>query len=469
MKGDAMKNHENKLLSSISRIDDDILDSALAYKPKKSENKVRTISIKKKITAIALAAVMCIGLVVTVSAYGNDIWAAITQRKRELIDDKSQIINESVTAENGCSLTVDNVIGDGASGIFYFSIHSGDEPFAKGLKFEQIQLMYITSPDIPVTYAEPVEMGEWYVQYDNLDDVRSLFGGFDRLEYDSASPVSTVQYKLNSPVFTAAYKLVIRGITSEDGSIKYADELEIEFNADQSKMQSLAQIDFHCPSPKIEFELEGHKYQVYCIGMSPYKFSISITNEDEDIIEYNGTEYYGVSRFDDHLWLTKEWFDYLEQEQTVAYSHPEIYSAEGASEEIKAKYNELKEKETKAMSDSLQITKWEMKDGKYNTIINHQEPYSMCYNINVELYPECGASCKDEEGPDARAGTGIAIPDINNPDMVQRVVQDFNFTSPIYITDIKRVYVTKNSDPDFELTIYEPSKDTSLFDSQNAE
>jgi hypothetical protein len=53
--------------------------------------------------------------------------------------------------------------------------------------------------------------------------------------------------------------------------------------------------------------------------------------------------------------------------------------------------------------------------------------------------------------------------------MVQRVVQDFNFTSPIYITDIKRVYVTKNSDPDFELTIYEPSKDTSLFDSQNAE
>ncbi len=462
-----MKNHEDKLFSSIGKINDDILDSALAYSPAKA-NTGRTISIKKKITAIALAAVLCIGLVVTASAYGDDIWAAITQRKRELIDNKSQIVNESVTVESGCTLTVDNVIGDGAKGIYYFSIHSGDEPFTKGLKYEQIQLMYITSPDIPVTYAEPVGMGEWYVEYDNCDDVRSLFGSVEKIDYDSANPVSTVQYKLTSPVFTSTYKLVIKGITSEDGSIKYADELSLEFDVDQSEMQPLSQIDFHRPSPEIEFELDGHKYQVYSISMEPYSFNISITNKDEDIIEYDGKEYYGVSRFDDHLWQTKEWFNSVEQVVTFANNHPEVYSDEGASKEIRAEFGELKEKETKAMSDALQITEWEMKDGKYNTIINHQVPYSMCYKVHIELYPECGASCKDE-GPDTRAGVGVAILDIDNPDMVQRVVQGFNFTSPIYITDIKRVYVTKNSDPDFELTIYEPGKDLSLFDTQNAE
>lgn len=53
--------------------------------------------------------------------------------------------------------------------------------------------------------------------------------------------------------------------------------------------------------------------------------------------------------------------------------------------------------------------------------------------------------------------------------MTMNIGETFKFTSPIYITDIKRVYVTKNSDPDFELTIYEPSKDKSLLDLQNAE
>ena len=131
-----MKNHEDKLFSSIGRIDDDILDSALAYSPAKTKTG-RTISIKKKITAIALAAVMCMGLVVTVTAYGSDIWAAITQRKRELIDDKSQVINKTVSAESGCSLTIDNVAGGGGTGFFYFSIHSGDEPFTKGRSFHK--------------------------------------------------------------------------------------------------------------------------------------------------------------------------------------------------------------------------------------------------------------------------------------------------------------------------------------------
>lgn len=117
---------------------------------------------------------MCMGLVVTVTAYGSDIWAAITQRKRELIDDKSQVINKTVSAESGCSLTIDNVAGGGGTGYFYFSIHSGDEPFTNGLKYERLQVMYKTSPALNVTYSEPVEMGDWYTIYDDGEDM----GGF---------------------------------------------------------------------------------------------------------------------------------------------------------------------------------------------------------------------------------------------------------------------------------------------------
>ncbi len=68
-----------------------------------------------------------------------------------------------------------------------------------------------------------------------------------------------------------------------------------------------------------------------------------------------------------------------------------------------------------------------------------------------------------------KSGANVAILDEESLEMTMLVHKSFKFTSPIYITDIKRVYVTKNSDPDFELTIYEPSKDLSLFDTQSVE
>lgn len=472
MKGDAMKNNENKLFSSISRIDDDILDSALAYKPKKSENKVRTISIKKKITAIALAAVMCIGLVVTVSAYGNDIWAAITQRKRELIDDKSQIVNKTVTAESGCSLTVDNIAGGGGNGFFYFSIHSGDEPFTNGLKYERLQVMYKTSPELNVTYSEPVEMGDWYTIYDDGDKTRGFFTFIERMESDSKNPVSSVQYKIETlEMLNTAYKIVVSGITSEDGSIKYADELSIEFEVDLSEKPTIAQVKFHKPDPEIEFELDGIKYQISEISMhDPYSFVIDIINRDEDVIEYEGKEYYAVNRFWDNFWHTKEWFDYNRQELTLYWTNPGIYSDDFTPSELKAEYDEVCKKKSEALADSLQVSGYGIdENGKDYPIILHEEPYSMSYNIHVELFPDCGASVKPDSPNVNRTSPGVFLLADDGSEMTMNIGTTFKFTSPVYITDIKRVYVTKNSDPDFELTIYEPSKDPSLFDSQNAE
>lgn len=466
-----MKNNEDKLFSSIGRIDDDILDSALAYKPEKSASKGRTVSIKKKLTAIALAAVMCIGLVVTVSAYGNDIWAAITQRKRELIDDKSQIVNKTVTADSGCSLTVDNVAGGGGSGFFYFSIHSGDEPFTKGLKYERLQVMYKTSPELNITYSEPVEMGDWYTIYDDGDKMKGFFTTVERIDYDSNNPTSTVKYKLATAEFyNATYKIVITGITSEDGSIKYADELSMEFDVDLSERQTLSQVQFHRPSPEIEFELDGIKYQIFDLSMhDPYSFNINIINLNEDVIEYEGKQFYAVSGFCDSDWFTKEWFDTLRKKLTIFFNNPGIDSDDFTPKELKAEYDELCEKHSEALRDTLSIWGYGINEnGEVYSEILHEEPYNMSYNLHVELFPDCGASVKPDDPSVNLIDPGVSILEDNGPDMTMNIGTTFKFTSPIYITDIKRVYVTKNSDPDFELTIYEPGKDESLFSSQNA-
>lgn len=467
-----MKSNQDKLFSSIGRIDDDILDSALAYKPEKVESRGRTISIKKKITAIALAAVMCIGLVVTVSAYGEGIWAAITQRKRELIDDKSQVINKTVTAESGCSLTVDNVAGGGGNGFFYFSIHSGDEPFTKGLTYERLQVMYKTSPDLNVTYSEPVEMGDWYTIYDDGDKMKGFFSNLERIEYDSDNPTSAVQYKLSAPeTYNTTYKIIITGITSEDGSIKYADELSIEFDVDLTEKKTIAQVKFHRPDPEIEFELDGIKYQISEISMhDPYSFVIDIINKDEDVIEYEGKEYYAVNRFWDSSWYTKEWFDYNRQELTLYWNNPGIYSDDFTPPELKAEYDEVCKKKAEALANSLQVSGYGIdENGKDYPIILHEEPYNMSYNLHVELFPDCGASVKPDSPNVNRTNPGVFLLADDGSEMTMNIGTTFKFTSPVYITDIKRVYVTKNSDPDFELTIYEPSKDLSLFDTQNAE
>lgn len=466
-----MKNHEDKLFRSISQIDDDILDSALAYKPAKAESKGTAISIKKKITAIALAAVVCIGLVVTVSAYGEGIWAAITQRKRELIDDKSQIVNKTVTTESGCSLTVDNVAGNTGKGFFYFSIHSGDEPFTNGLKYERLQVMYKTSPELNVTYSEPVEMGDWYTIYDNGDETRGFFTFIERMESDSKNPVSSVQYKIETlEMLNTAYRIAVSGITSEDGSIKYADELSIEFEVDLSEKPTIAQVKFHKPDPEIEFELDGIKYQISEISMhDPYSFVIKIMNKDEDVIEYEGRQFYAVNRFCDS-WFTKEWFDYNRQELTLYWNNPGIYSDDFTPSELKAEYDEVCKKKSEALNDSLQVSGYGIdENGKDYLIILHEEPYSMSYNIHVELFPDCGASVKPESPSTNYTNPGVFQLSDDGLDMTMNIGTSFRFTSPIYITDIKRVYVTKNSDPDFELTIYEPQKDLSLFESQNAE
>ena len=467
-----MKSNQDKLFSSIGKIDDDILDSALAYKPAKIESRGAAISIKKKITAIALAAVMCIGLVVTVSAYGEGIWAAITQRKRELIDVKSQVINKTVTAESGCSLTVDNVAGGGGNGFFYFSIHSGDEPFTKGLTYERLQVMYKTSPDLTVTYSEPVEMGDWYTIYDDGDKMKGFFSNLERIEYDSDNPTSAVQYKLSAPeTYNTTYKIIITGITSEDGSIKYADELSIEFDVDLTEKKTIAQVKFHRPDPEIEFELDGIKYQISEISMhDPYSFVIDIINKDEDVIEYEGKEYYAVNRFWDNSWYTKEWFDYNRQELTLYWNNPGIYSDDFTPPELKAEYDEVCKKKAEALADSLQVSGYGIdENGKDYPIILHEEPYNMSYNLHVELFPDCGASVKPDSPNVNRTNPGVFLLADDGSEMTMNIGTTFKFTSPIYITDIKRVYVTKNSDPDFELTIYEPSKDLSLFESQIAE
>ena len=466
-----MKNHEDKLFSSIGRIDDDILDSALAYSPAKTKTG-RTISIKKKITAIALAAVMCMGLVVTVTAYGSDIWAAITQRKRELIDDKSQVINKTVSVESGCSLTIDNVAGGGGTGFFYFSIHSGDEPFTKGLKYERLQVMYKTSPDLNVSYSEPVEMGSWYTIYDDGEGMGGFFANLERIEYDSDNPTSTVQYKLSAAeTHNTTYQIVITGITSEDGSIKYADELSMEFDVDLSERQTISQVRFHRPSPEIEFELDGIKYQIFEVSMhDPYSFDINIINLDEDAIEYEGKQFYAVNRFCDSSWYTKEWFDYHRKKLTIYFNNQGINSDDFTPKELKAEYDELCEKESEALNDSLSIWGYGIDENgdEYYKVIR-EEPYNMSYNLHVELFPDCGASVKPDTPNVNRKNPGVSILEDGEPDMTMNIGETFKFTSPIYITDIKRVYVTKNSDPDFELTIYEPSKDKSLLDLQNAE
>lgn len=461
-----MNNNEEKLFSSIGRLEDDILDSALGYKKETSGNKGKVLSIKK-LTAIALAALMCIGLVITVSAYGSDIWAAITQRQRELIDDKSQYINESVTADSGITLTIDNIASNGARGFFYFSIHSGKEPFTNGLKYEEFQVYYKTSPELNVTYAEPVKMGDWYLAFAEGDGIHGLLSTVEKIDYDPEKSMTSVQFLLNTPIHSTTYKIVIKGITSEDGTIEYADDMTIEFKVDQSKMENITQLMLFKPSPEIEFELDGSKYQIASINMEPYSLNITLINRDEDVMEYDGSEYYSITRFNSELWMKKDWFDCKKQALMFYYVHPEMYSPEGASDEIMAEYNELEEKASALLQENLIISNIDYDDdGEYHTIILQQEPHSQSYDILVELKPDCGAEVVENPHTNYyNFGIQILNPDTLDPATLEMTMSErkgFEFSSPIYVTDIKRVYITKNSDPDFELTIYEPDKDESL-------
>lgn len=228
-------------------------------------------------------------------------------------------------------------------------------------------------------------------------------------------------------------------------------------------MENITQLRFFQPSPEIEFELDGSKYQISYISMEPYKFTISLMNRDEEVLEYDGNEYYYITRFNKKLWMRREFFDYLKQERLMAFNHPEIYTVEGASEEIMAAHQELSDKVGEFLSEQLMISNIEFdEDGGYHTIVFHQEPYSQSYDIFVELKPDCGAALKDEGPLTNRTNFNLEILDENTMEMTNNITKSFPFTSPIYVTDIKRVYITKTSDPDFELTIYEPDKDESL-------
>ncbi len=447
-----MTDKNEKLFYAIGKLKDSYIEEAYAENPKISKPK-KSI---KRIVMLAAAAMLSISLVITVAANSDAIIAAIFERRQNLVDNKIGHIDESATVGNITltleSVTVENVFDDDNIFANYtVSFHNNDGAFEGGLKYGGYKLQCIFDDSGNGTLHADSEIDEdgrkWYtLNGDQPDKFEAFYPALSRINFGLDDPSDTITLK-SSPSYGmyGVNRIIFYDLTSADGSIKYADEICVEFTVTKEEAKPLQQLNYY--EPNLPFEVENAEFMLVRIDVSTTRMLVEITNPTGDSVNIGGVECCAINYFT-KLANTDEFFEkvkkYSERENEVELQLESEYDEREAQE----KYGELSanDEELRRLNDEVLTA---MKPTEDEKLLNE------CYEVVVELKPECGAEVVSMK----TSCCGWAVP--ATPDTVSAGFVA-EFSSPIYVDDIVRVYARKIGDPSEEVNIWVPAEDRGL-------
>lgn len=450
------KTKSDKLLDSIGNVSDrwvgELMEEPTA---KASPKKVKPIV--KRIIIAAAAALLCVSLVITVAANSDAIIAAIFERRQKLVDDKIGHIDTSAT-EGDITLTFESIKNESTVDDLTFmgsctvSFHNEKGAFEKGLKY-----------------------GSYKIQctFDGIND--KLIGGFDSElddegnkwlilmsngtdDYDCFSmPLSQINYGLDNPSDTISLtstpgflmygrnRITFYDITSADGSITYAKELSIEFDVTKETVKPLPQLQYYEPFLPVEIENVG--FEVVHIDLGINRLYMEMTNPGGDTVNIGGVECCAIN------YLTKlaNLEEFFEKVSDYHAYDEEIWT------QLESQYDEkeVHEKYAEQVPENEELRRLSNEIIAVNKPTEDEKLLSECYELVVELNPECGAEVTSMQ-TSCFGWTVPAAPDTVRAGFVAE------FSSPIYVDDIIRVYAQKIGDPTKQVTIWVPAEDKGL-------
>ncbi len=448
-----MTDKNEKLFNAIGKLKDSFIEESytMPEKPVKQKHGI------KRLVMIAAAALMSVSLVITVAANSDAIIAAMFERRQNLIDNKIGHIDKSET-EGNITLTMESVkvnspsFDDNFFGEFTVSFHNEDGNFDGGLKYGGFKLEYLVEEGAqPMAEAEVTkdENGQTWVKIDDYSSENGFGEGYspfkfnlDRIHYGLDKPTDTItltatyQCKWNTD-----YRLTFIDVTSYDGSIKYADNISVDFSVSEDEAQPLQQLDYKPEG--VTFEIEGATFEIEEIQVYPDNMLMRFTNSNADRVNIAGTEYYAINYLaklvanDEYLAKSKEFAEFLEAVPDKGETPEE--EADNLGEWI------MTDEGRKLWDELVELSK----------PVTDQAALNECYEIFVEVNRESGAEVVSTHtnfgGNNAVGSTDGLV-----------AYMDAQFSSPIYVNDIIRVYAQKIGDPTKQVTVWVPAEDKGL-------
>lgn len=303
---------QNDILDSIGGISESIIEDVLDYTPEKKNAKKIPI---KRLSTIAVAAVLCVALAITCVANAAEISAALSalfKREQEYVEPYAQVINETDTGE-GTSMTVRNIVKDRDNYILNITL-SNPDGFKPG---------YLVYNSVLLNYNAEGEPRKYNMQLptetSKLDNVNLILAG--ATFYEIEEPAQDISLQLIVPAERSTkrqsesavwesgkYHFEIKGlsliptITAEDGNITIAEEkisyaykLEVDFDFDADKVEELPATVIY---PNSDFELSGTHFRITKIEHTATSLKITIEDMDKELLEYGGLHFWGTAKLD---------------------------------------------------------------------------------------------------------------------------------------------------------------------------
>lgn len=385
--GSTMK--QNDILDSIGGISERIIEDVLNYKPEKKSTKKIPI---KRLSTIAVAAVLFVALAITCVANAAEISAALSAlftREQEYIEPYAQVVNQTDTGET-TSMTVRNIAKDGDNYILNITL-SNPDGFEPGyLVYDRIRLDYRAEGE-PRKYNMQLPSGARKLDNENL-----ILSGSTLYEIEEPAQDISLQLIVPAEMSTkwqsetvvwesGKYHFEIKGlslipsITAEDGNITiaeertdYADKLEIDFDFDADNVEELPATVLY---PNSDFELSGTHFRITKLEHTATRLKITVEDMDKEILEYGGLHFWGTAKLDGFKSpMEYPWLPVLDENGNMI-GYRQGFGEEGISNE--------------ELFDILDMI-YEVKT-EYNL-------HDICYVPEVVFTPEAAKVCKIKEG-----------------------------------------------------------------------
>lgn len=303
---------QNDILDSIGGISDSIIEDVLDYVPEKKSSKKIPI---KRLSTIAVAAMLCVALAITCVANAAEISAALSalfMREQEYIEPHAMIINQTDTGE-AAAMTVRNIAKDGDNYILNITL-SNPEGFEPGyLVYDSICLDYRAEGE-PRKYNMQLPSGTRKLDNENL-----ILSGSTLYEIEEPAQDISLQLIVPAEMSTkwqsetvvwesGKYHFEIKGlsliptITADDGNVTiaedrtdYADKLEIDFDFDADNVEELPATVLY---PNTDFELSGTHFRITKLEHTATSLKVTIEDMDKELLEYGGLHFWGTAKLD---------------------------------------------------------------------------------------------------------------------------------------------------------------------------